>query len=437
MAFDFANLADVAAAKGQLRSVADDSAFAWLKPVIETSLADYVRGRLRDEPPDTDRYSAFAVEDNVSVANDMVNRCLTRRGQIYDLEANALLTAIGYQQEQALANSEARLARLRAEADLAVSQRSMTAEIERCLGEQVSVRAGALRARIALHNLAGSSLNYGEQIAFMREIYADNIRNLLERIDAIRRGLQACYGIGVTSLPELPEAGQQADDLDRIVWWLRGVIMAVEMVERAQTVSTLYLPLFRMQGMAAADAQATWNTFLQNGYVQAEVTEDILLSHGIGGLARGAPMRVVGVNAALLLGRAEYMQATGQPDDIRANAEVENRLIACRSFGFPCTVIGPEQNEGWEQARLPASLVHLIANESAAAQLQPLDPGPLRNHSPYGAWSVQVGPRAVQGLWHPNTAEMSLQVALRNFPPGSVDVVLCLSLASSPFLAAP
>jgi hypothetical protein len=437
MAFDFANLADVAAAKRQLRTVVDDAAFAWLKPVVETSLADYVRGRLHEEPPEQDRYSLYTIEDNVSIANDMVNRCLTRRSQIYDLEANALLTAIGYQQEHALADSEARLARLRVEADLAAVQRPMTVELERSLADQSAVRAGALRARIALHNLTGSSLNYGEQIAFMREIYADNIRNLLERIDAIRRGLRSCYGIDLSALPELPQAGQQADELDRMVWWLRGVISAVEMVERAQTVATVHLPLFRSQGMSAADALASWNTFLQNGYVSVELTEDVLLVHGIGGLARGTPMRIVGVSAALVLGRAEYLYATGKPEDLKANTEVENRLTSCRAFGFPCTIIGPEQGETWEQATLPASLVHLVANDSAATHLHPGDPGRMRNHSPYGTWAVQIGPRAVQGLWHPAATETSLQNVLRIFPAGSVDVVLCLSLASSPMVMAP
>lgn len=437
MAFDFGNLADVAAAKRQLRTVADDTAFAWLKPVIETSLADYVRGSLRDEPPEQDRYSLYEIEDNVSIANDMVNRCLTRRSQIYDLEANALLTAIGYQQEHALADSEAHLARLRVEADLAAAQRPMTSELERSLGEQSAVRAGALRARIALHNLAGSSLNYGEQIAFMREIYADNIRNLLERIDAIRSGLRSCYGIDLSALPQLPQAGQQADELDRIVWWLRGVIATVEMVERAQVVSTVHLPLFRMQGMSPADALATWNTFLQNGYVSAEVTEDLLLTHGVNGLVRGAPMRILGVGAALVLGRAEYLYATGKPEDLKANTEIENRLTACRSFGFPCTIIGPEQSDTWEQATLPASVVHLAANDSAAAQLQPGDPGTMRNHSPYGTWAVQIGPRAVQGLWHPAPSTASLQGVLGMFQAGSVDVVLSLSLASSPMAMAP
>lgn len=432
MGVDFGNLTDVAHTRQELRVVAGEAAFAWLRPIVETTLADFVRGVLGADPPDEDRYSAYAIDENVSVATDMVNRCLSRRSQIYDLESAALRTAIGYQQELRLAESDARLARVQAQAHLAAAGQSLSPDIERVLAQQAEVRAGTLRARIELHNLAGSSVNFGEQVAFMRAVYADNIRNLAERIEAIRRGVTLCYGVGPGVLPDLPRAEEQGDDLDLIVWWLRGVVKTVEWLERTAMSFRVYLPLFRMQSLAAPAALEAWNSFLESGYAEGELDEGVLLRHGLAS-SGNAPIRIVGVGVAMLLGRPQYQDTGEDAGALRANTEMQNRLTACRAFGFPCTLTAPESAEMWDAPTpLHVGVLHVSANEPATAQLQPGDPGLLRNRSPLGTWAVQVGPHAVQGTWHPSPAVVSLQEVLRQFPPGSVDVVLCLELCIGP-----
>ncbi len=439
MNFDFARKNDVASTKAQLRPVAEEVDFAWLKPVVDMTLAEFVCSSLINSPPKESQYSVFSLQENVSVANDIINRCLSRRTQIYDMEAIALKTAITYQQELQLASSEADLARLQAEANLALASQPMTTAIENGLSKQASVRAGMLQARIALHNMTGSSLNYGEQVSFMRSVYADNIRNLIERASAISRGLMICYGIAPDVLPEMPLARDQTDDLERMVWWLRGVVSALERMEKNETISIAYIPIFRGKYLPFSDfikISSDWLSFMETGVVEFELTEDVVLRFFPKLVDKDAPMRIVGVGVSPVLGRwfnKSYNSDGSDKEEIKkidaANKFIDNMTVAGRSLDFPCTVVGPKQKDRLEQASLSLGLVHLIINDSVSMQLQPSNPDRMRNHSPHGVWRIQIGPETVQGFWAPSQASYRMKGIYDSLGFGYTDVVLCLALA--------
>ncbi len=439
MNFDFTIKNDVTSTRAQLRPVAEEADFAWLRPVVDMTLAEFVRSSLRDSPPNESRYSAFSLQENVSVANDIINRCLARRTQIYDMEAIALKTAISYQQELQLASGEADLARLQAEANLALTSQPMTIAIENSLSKHANVRAGMLQARIALHNMPGSSLNYGEQISFMRSIYADNIRNLIERASAISRGLKICYEIAPDVLPDMPAAHDQTDDLERMVWWLRGVVSALEDMEQNEAITIVYIPIFKAKSLPILDftkISNDWVSFTETGAVEFDLTEDVVLNFFPKTVDKDSPMRIVGVGASPVFGRwlnKSYSSDESNKDEIKkidaANKHVDDTTVLGKSLDFPSIVFGPKQKSGLEQASLSLGLVHLIINDSVSAQLQPSNPDRMRNHSPYGVWRIQIGPETVQGFWGVSQGSYRIKQTYGSLGFGLIDVVLCLALA--------
>lgn len=168
--------------------------FNWLVPVLVSTLDDFVADAFDDEATastgvidgetrlvlrvDKNRYSPFKFEQNLSIANDMINRLLTKRNQIFDLEAQALKSAIAYCEEVQLIPGDEAAASMAAQADAVQAGKPFDGAIAEWPALRSRTKREILNAKLAIHNQVGSSMNYGEQISLMRKIYADNGKRL-------------------------------------------------------------------------------------------------------------------------------------------------------------------------------------------------------------------------------------------------------------------
>ena len=106
MDIDLNPISDWNTARKHLIPLSERDEFAWLRPILRLTLKEYVINALKQRKPVWTTYSPFEFERNVSVANDLINRCLTRRTDIYELESAAISAALEYQRDYELARSE-------------------------------------------------------------------------------------------------------------------------------------------------------------------------------------------------------------------------------------------------------------------------------------------------------------------------------------------
>lgn len=400
--------------------------FNWLVPVVHRTLDEFLveafqvpaADRTGDglpldgDPPlqleiSAHRYSPFQFEENVSVANDMVNRLLTRRAELHALERQAIEAALGYCEQSRLLKADAVLERVALEASFAALGREPDAESLAALQERQSSRTEALTARIALHNMAGSPTNFGEQVTFMRRIYADNVRILSERMSAISAWLRMSLSFG--SHGDIPHPTDPRF-LDDTVDWVRQLVQDYEEVERDLQRSTVYIDVLAtaLSSRTAEEGQALTNNFLQTGEIEFELkpfaSETLYLN---GGVVRyqvdeqqlaampPLPLWMVGLSAAICAQQPRpYPVPTDNAENDRKGAlNTDNAVLSLRSLSFPVQVQPPTQADALSTAKtVDLGLVPFRVNEPVADDLKPLTAGAAQRFYPFGVWRVQVGP---------------------------------------------
>lgn len=415
------------------------AAFAWLKPIAEVTLSDYVRQYLAEFEPETRKYNPYEIRLNISIANDLVNRCLTRRTQIYEVEALALQAALLYKKQiETLASDQFQL-----ELDTKVKLKALELPFDKTVSTQLENRhesiKGEIDSRIALHNLSGSPLNYGEQTIFTRKLYANNIKTILERVAAIRSGIKLCYGLSEEDLPALDRTEEQSDDLEKIVWWLRAIVTGIELAENIQSESSVYLPFVALSGRnGAGDYGDVIKRFMTDGSIMLDVNLNCLMQGGLASYVEvngKTSLRITGVAVALRVS-VPILQTVGVTDDsARDNQTRDNRISFCRSLGFKCTVVAPEQQVDGFTRTLDLGVLPIGVNEVELAHFQVGDPGPLRNLSPLGIWQIHVKPEAstgthsVLGLAHRPLDLTYLREFALSEAASYIEPVLCLTMS--------
>ena len=400
--------------------------FNWLVPVLVSTLDDFVADALdpdAEEPTgpmdgeprlvlrvDTHRYSPFQFEQNLSVANDMINRLLSKRNEIFDLEAQALRVAIAYCEEAQLMPGEEAAVAMAARADAVQAGQPFEGALAKWPALRSRTKREILNAKLSLHNHAGSSLNYGEQISLMRKIYADNVRILTERMHAVREFL-SLYGVAEDE-PEarVPDPRTPAF-LEDAVWWIRRLVEGYEETERTMERSMVFVDVIveAGRGKSAEEQAGIWNGFLDTGEIEFDFTgqppQGIQFLPG-GGTVHVAyepaeigrplpPLWLVGLSAsvAVRLGVPPNTVTDNVEADRKASAFAENAIAAMRGLSFPISVTPPTQLDHKESsATVDLGMVPLRVNEPASDDVRPIDVESARRFSPLGRWRVKVGP---------------------------------------------
>jgi hypothetical protein len=220
--------------------------FGWAR-IGDQSLDDFVANYLADHLPD-DSLNPFHFNPHLSEASSLLDGCLARRDQIFALEGSALTSAL----ELALAESTH-------EADLALALIQLQAAGRQAaipdlkpgesnLRSQFAARAESRMARLALHNQDGGPLNYAQRISRLRELFADDIRAVYQRLLAARKGLHGAHV--VAGLPEIPTwKWDQTANLDNLVNWTRDTIRRIELASNEEVTRTYNFLLVRKGGL--------------------------------------------------------------------------------------------------------------------------------------------------------------------------------------------
>lgn len=200
--------------------------FDWLLPIIKTSLDKQLSEYLTKEPPISTRYINLDVIEHLKEATDIINKCNDRRTLIYDLEAKGIFSALEYFQFLETLEAEIKLGKLNINAIYTQSELPDAEEnYQKAFDEKTISALGVLRTKLSLHNKEGNSLNYGERVKYLRDLYCDDVKTIYERLIAIKRVLKYSFGQETASLPNFVDVTTK---LDLLVWWMRDTVREFE-----------------------------------------------------------------------------------------------------------------------------------------------------------------------------------------------------------------
>jgi hypothetical protein len=204
------------------------SDFEWIRDIVETSLDEYVDEHI-EQGFNAERYAPLAIEDNLAECARLIDVCLVQRGEIFQLESQGILSALELTYAAELLAKESTLGAVAAEAAIQQAQWANAADVRAAHDEKHRIRALEVQERLALHGRAGSALNYGERVRFLRRIFTENLQRVNECMWALSFGLSAAYDLTVDSAYDYRKRAPGVSILDNGVTWVRRAIDLLEL----------------------------------------------------------------------------------------------------------------------------------------------------------------------------------------------------------------
>jgi hypothetical protein len=336
---DITNLSSVQEIKKTLTQIQDDDDFKWLKPIVSFSLDESVIVYLNNHEPDSSKFVTLDLKEHITEVTHLINNCNQKRVEIFDIESQALVTAIELIQIINSISSEKKLDQLNLKASLKISEEISEDEYNQALDTKFSNIQVALKTKIALHNQPGNPLNYGERVKYIRKIYSDNIKNIYERLIAIKRTLKYSYNLDTRPLPNYLKV---ANNLDKLVWWMRDVIYKFEKLEQYDYTLQKSISLSKYAISQGIDPNEFLKKFRTDGVCEITISEQDFIISGT-----KERMRILGVAANVI---GWYDQVTTNPvgswqnDQLLQGAMKSNNDTKRENMLFYCEVTPPEQN---------------------------------------------------------------------------------------------
>lgn len=222
-------------------SITNRSEFSWLTPIVTQTLDNFVREALKESPPDPEAFIPNLVSDHLSEITKLLDICVQKREKIFLIESDALIKGQEFLAAEKLEEGDKAL--------LAISVRSLrvtsgeagddTKDVEFARARSELLKSQRL-ARLAMHNVPGSSLNYGERVSHERNIYALNILTILERMHALKRSQMGHY------MGDLPVSAEWDGDLDSLVYMVRNLLHILERTNPFERTEEFLLPILAL-----------------------------------------------------------------------------------------------------------------------------------------------------------------------------------------------
>ncbi len=200
------------------------SDFGWLEDILDKTLEQYTIADFNTTPANIDAYNPLQVEMHLAEGSRLLDLCLNQRKEIYQLESQAILSALDICLSRQTLDFDEKLARINLAASIKQAQLSPN-NGSADLRDRYQVLRFSLTERLKLHNRIGSALNYGERVRFMRKIYVDNLRLAYQRLNAAWRGMAFAYRIKTSEPIYIPTDNSI---LDSYIKWMRAAITAIE-----------------------------------------------------------------------------------------------------------------------------------------------------------------------------------------------------------------
>lgn len=201
----------------QLRPVADDPRYAWLKPLVGATHVEVAREELTRSPPFLFQYQSGKVERLVNEARTRFEELLRLQREIYALTAQGLLMALDYQLAESVRDSDLDLAKLRLKADqVTANTAAVGLATEETLDRRNDMVVAALNARLFAHSIPNGALNFGQRVVGLQTSFVRELRALYEILLALQWGLSNTFQI---TTPDVPYWGSD-QVVERLEEWI-------------------------------------------------------------------------------------------------------------------------------------------------------------------------------------------------------------------------
>ncbi|ANF52927.1 hypothetical protein A0O34_21445 [Chryseobacterium glaciei] len=333
------NLNSVQEMKNQLLPLETESDFNWLMPIVNFSLDESVIIYLNNHEPDSSKFITLDLREHMTEATNLINNCVSKRNEIFEIETQALTSAIEYVQILNTINDDKTISDLNLKAIFNLSKEDKIDDFESAMQSKFTNINLMLKTKLGFHNQKGNPLNYGERTKYLRKIYADNIKNIYERLIAIKRILKYSFNQETKPLPNYIEV---SNNLDKLVWWMRDTVYKFEKLEQSDYIIQKSISLVNYAISKGIMVNVLFNQLNLTGEIEINVSEQDFIKSGM-----QERVRILGV-AANVIGFPSWLPTNSEDEkyivnNARANSEKENIEANKDITLYYCEVIPPEQ----------------------------------------------------------------------------------------------
>lgn len=313
--------------------------FSWLKPIISLSLDDIVIGYLNKFPPVTTSFITLDLGEHMKEATNLLNSCTSLKNEMFDLESRALSTAIEYNQLIKTMKADKLMASLNLSAMLKQSATVEDPKYTNALQDKLDATLFSLAAKFSQHNQTGNALNFGERVTFLREIYCDNIKNVYERIIAIKRTLNYSFAQKTDPIPNYIEV---SGNLEGLVRWMRDTIYKYELKSQYDTILIKTISFANLATAKGLKLDEEFKLLADQGYCDIEISASDL---GIDDKRLRARILSMSMNVMGCYDKVDINGTNAAKQGTTTAIKTNNEMIR-ESQLFYCRIKTPKQEVG-------------------------------------------------------------------------------------------
>lgn len=222
-----------------------DTEFAWASEALKKTTAQVVDNLLGDTYPPLSWPRPNRISENIAEAGNVLEQCVARQDRLFELES-ACITAVidSMSAKQAIGHDETM--DVAAASANAIAAKLLVEEAVSAARGKAALRRDALRFRTNFYSVPGGALNFNERIALLRDLQAQGVRDVLERLRALRTGLAIT---GIAKLAPVPDWIANGQPLTALVQWLRRAARAIAKAGAAERSITLSISSAKEPGL--------------------------------------------------------------------------------------------------------------------------------------------------------------------------------------------
>lgn len=377
---------------------------------------------------------------------ELVDRCLSIRKDVRDLEVLAVKAATDYELFLATSKIDEEMEILRLLVDSKAREKSgfenaaaafnEATTLEKGLAEVAQGRNAALDEDIKtseeltqhiqqrwqylrdyqnyyhdLHTERGNAHNYGERATLLLDVLNVLLKEALARATALATGIHLIYGVKLTDVPTSVTLQQ----VDGFAMWALRTIRSLAHASEQEVVSELVIPLVQ--------------PWLIN---QQPLVDKDVFNSAVSGTANGQPISLTFelLPNALLDSRARLKRiglSFGNRFEMVAQSGIDRNQSADVFTRLAAKITTPDQmNEDGTTYRRPEVLVGNVGLHGVSA-ISSIEDSTVENLRPFGKWKITIHPFMVwkdeksYNLSDPQNSDpiRDLKIALRFYIPGS------------------
>lgn len=356
----------------------DRFVFAYLAKNMSQTLPDLAEGA----------FDPCMYDEHINDASSSLDSCIARLKEIHQLESDALSSVLDYMLAESIQPGALALAKVSLKAARKQGGATLVDADDGVLEAQDKLQSLARNTRMSMHRATGHALNYGERINFLRELYADSIRSVYERLSTARVGLVAA-GFALTApLPKWD--AESSANLLNLINWTRAAIRKHDVAQRKEKT---YTKVFRVGDIYPGGLPAL-QTML--GQLSPATKRDIVFSITPAQFGVQGTHRILKLAVALSFAgdSAEFMAGLGSPEARSTASYIQSwHRVRRPEMTFPATIRLPTQSAAFqgdmftwtkEPIRLESEIVTWdgLGGKYADSVRQ------YRNANPIGEWTI-------------------------------------------------